>query len=83
LNFDQLYPARTRDHEANHIRHVDLQALDALLRIEEVLVRIADMQQVLVAALPPKALVEALTDVETPPSFDKSAKAGTKKPRAL
>lgn len=31
------HPERIREHEAPHIRHVDVQVLDALIRIEEVL----------------------------------------------
>jgi hypothetical protein len=31
------FPERVREHESPHIRHTDLQTLDALLRIEEVL----------------------------------------------
>jgi hypothetical protein len=34
---DTKFPERVREHESPHIRHTDLQTLDALLRIEEVL----------------------------------------------
>lgn len=57
------FPERVREQEAQHVRHNDIQKLDALLRIEELLVRIADMQQTLVDALPPKALMTAPADL--------------------
>jgi hypothetical protein len=37
MNMTLNYPDRIRDQEAQHVRHNDIQKLDALLRIEELL----------------------------------------------
>lgn len=35
------HPDRQRDYEAPHIRHLDIQILDALIRIEELMIEAA------------------------------------------
>lgn len=51
-----MFPDRVRTQEDNHIRPIDTQKLDALLRIEEVLVSILEMQRALAVHLKAKTV---------------------------
>jgi hypothetical protein len=68
------HPDRQRQHEEPHIRHIDVQALDALLRIEELLQKLIEVM----------ASVPSVTVAETPVEEKPAAKTTARKnPRQL
>jgi hypothetical protein len=59
---------RVRQHEAPHIRHIDVQTLDALLRIEELL------KDILEGGVPRAETVTKVVEVEVPADKPKNKK---------
>jgi hypothetical protein len=78
-------PERLRDHEAPHIRHPELQILDALLRIEELLQKLVerfDLDDTKVDG-DITDIVKNIAPTETPFTKTVAASAKRKNPRQL